>query len=91
MRVDGLEVQLARDQEDDGLDGGKTRAAARASLGGLEQTVDGRIPLLNLSARTWFPGAKKPSEEGLGALREAQRFLSGVGGVRFVPGALLTG
>jgi hypothetical protein len=41
VRVDRLEVQLARDQEDDGLDGGQTREAARAALGGLEQAVDG--------------------------------------------------
>ena len=41
MRGDRLEVQLARVQEDDGLDGGRTREATRSALGGLEQAVDG--------------------------------------------------
>ncbi len=41
MRVDRLEVQLARDQEDDGLDGGQSREAARTALGCLEMAVDG--------------------------------------------------
>ena len=41
MRVDGLEVQLTGDQEDDGPDGGQASEAASATLGGLEQAVDG--------------------------------------------------
>jgi len=33
MRVDGLEVEFAGDQEDDRLDGGQPREAASAALG----------------------------------------------------------
>ena len=39
--VDGVEVEFADDQGDDGLDGGQARETASAALGGLEQAVDG--------------------------------------------------
>ncbi|AAW74237.1 unknown protein [Xanthomonas oryzae pv. oryzae KACC 10331] len=41
MRVERLEVQLAGNQEDDGLDGGQAFEAASSALGGLEQAIDG--------------------------------------------------
>ena len=41
VRVNRLKVQLARDQEDDSLDGGQSREATRAAIGGLEQAVHG--------------------------------------------------
>lgn len=41
MWVDHAEVEFAGDQEDDGLDGGQSREAACAALGGLEQAIDG--------------------------------------------------
>ncbi len=41
MRIDGAEVQPASDQEEYGPDGGEASEAARAALGGLEQSVDG--------------------------------------------------
>jgi hypothetical protein len=39
MRVDSLEVQLARDQEDDVLEGGEVPEAPRAACGSLEQPL----------------------------------------------------
>ena len=36
-----MKVELAGDQEDDGLDGGQARESASAALGGLEQAVEG--------------------------------------------------
>ena len=41
MRVDGLEVEVTGDQEDDGPDRGNAREAACTPLGGLEQAIDG--------------------------------------------------
>jgi hypothetical protein len=40
VRVDRCEVELARDEEDDGLDRGEALVAASAALGGLEQAVE---------------------------------------------------
>jgi hypothetical protein len=54
MRVDRVEVELAGDQEDDCLDGGQAHEAASATLGGLEQAVDGfqeAVGLARLSPR----------------------------------------
>ena len=41
MRVDGVEVEISSDQEDDSLDGGDLSETASATLGGLEQAVEG--------------------------------------------------
>ena len=49
-----MEVQLAGDQEDDGLDRGQAHEPASATLGCLEQAVDGLqecIPTQALRAR----------------------------------------
>jgi hypothetical protein len=40
MGVDGLKVEFASDQEQNGLDGGEPDEASSASFGGLEQSVD---------------------------------------------------
>src|SRR5262249_42942687 len=41
MRIEAAEVELAGDQEDDGLDRVEAREAAGAALGGLEQAIEG--------------------------------------------------
>src|SRR5215469_4612846 len=40
MRVDGSEVKLAGNEEDDGADGRESDEPASAALGGLEQSVE---------------------------------------------------
>ena len=41
MGVDGVGVELADDEEDDGLEGRQPLEATSPALGGLEQAVDG--------------------------------------------------
>jgi hypothetical protein len=40
MRVDGLKVEFACDEEQNGPDSGEPDEASSASFGGLEQSVD---------------------------------------------------
>jgi hypothetical protein len=49
MWVQPREVQLSRDEEDDGVHGGEAGVAAGLALGGLEQTVEGLDEAIGLS------------------------------------------
>ena len=49
MRVARVEVELACDQDDDGLDGGQSGEATSAALGGLKQAVDGLQEAIGLT------------------------------------------
>jgi hypothetical protein len=49
VRVDRPEVELPRDQENDGLDSGQAPEAVRAALGSLEQAIDGLAEAVGLS------------------------------------------
>jgi hypothetical protein len=50
--VDVAEVQFAGDLDDDGIDGGEAAEAAGATLGDLEQAVDGLQKAVGLSCRS---------------------------------------
>lgn len=47
--VNVAEVEFAGDHEDDGTDGGEASEAAGATLGGLEEAVDGLQKAVGLS------------------------------------------
>src|SRR6218665_3124049 len=49
MRIDSLKIQLAGDQEDHSVDSRQTREAASATLGRLEQAIDGLQKAVGLS------------------------------------------
>ena len=61
MRVDGLEVQLAGDEGDDGPGGGQPSKAASPALGGLEQPIDGLQEAVGLAGTVAGSRLGKPS------------------------------